>query len=192
MLVDNLMLKINAKLGGLNWIVMNFPLTTRQDMIMVMGADVTHPSPTCGNKDFKKSVAAVTASMSGDLMRYVAIVRQQERNKSEEYIADMEDIFHDLLLVIAPGDWVATFFSLPSSFIWASFWQKFGDINNTLPTKVIFYRDGVSEGQFDPVLAKELAAMQAACTKVRNGYEPGFTFIVVQKRHHIRFCPRDG
>ena len=79
---------------------MDFPVKRNNDLIMVMGADVTHPSPTGGNRDFQKSVAAVIASMSRDLMRYVAIVRQQERNKTEEYIADMEGIFYDLLKVI--------------------------------------------------------------------------------------------
>ncbi|VDL64861.1 unnamed protein product [Hymenolepis diminuta] len=64
--------------------------------------------------------------------------------------------------------------------------------NNTLPTKILFYRDGVSEGQFSSVVEKELSAMQRACTKLRPGYQPGFTFIIVQKRHHIRFLPTEG
>ncbi|VUZ41114.1 unnamed protein product, partial [Hymenolepis diminuta] len=64
--------------------------------------------------------------------------------------------------------------------------------NNTLPNKILFYRDGVSEGQFSSVVEKELSAMQRACTKLRPGYQPGFTFIIVQKRHHIRFLPTEG
>uniref|UniRef100_A0A8W8N385 Piwi domain-containing protein n=1 Tax=Magallana gigas TaxID=29159 RepID=A0A8W8N385_MAGGI len=57
------------------------------------------------------------------------------------------------------------------------------------PTRIIFYRDGVSEGQFQQVLQHELRAVREACMKLELGYQPGITFIVVQKRHHTRlFC----
>lgn len=39
------------------------------------------------------------------------------------------------------------------------------------------------------VLAHELRAVREACMKLEVGYQPGITFIVVQKRHHTRlFC----
>ena len=103
-IVDNLMLKINAKLGGLNWKVVDFPDRVAGGPLMVVGADVTHPGPTGENRDFNKSVAAVIASMSRDLMHYVAVVRQQEprkrgENTAREDIVDMEGIFRDLLNV---------------------------------------------------------------------------------------------
>jgi len=57
------------------------------------------------------------------------------------------------------------------------------------PTRIIFYRDGVSEGQFSHVLAHELRAVREACMKLEVDYQPGISFIVVQKRHHTRlFC----
>ena len=57
------------------------------------------------------------------------------------------------------------------------------------PMRIIMYRDGVSEGQFQPVLQHELAAIREACVKLEVDYMPGITFIVVQKRHHTRlFC----
>jgi len=57
------------------------------------------------------------------------------------------------------------------------------------PTRIIYYRDGVSEGQFATVLAHELRAIREACMKLEIGYQPGITFVVVQKRHHTRlFC----
>ena len=34
------------------------------------------------------------------------------------------------------------------------------------PEKLIYYRDGVSEGQFQDVLEKEITAIQRACTSV--------------------------
>ena len=61
--------------------------------------------------------------------------------------------------------------------------------------KIIFYRrydlinrfsDGVSEGQFQTVLSHELRAVREACIKLEPAYQPGISFIVVQKRHHTR------
>lgn len=57
------------------------------------------------------------------------------------------------------------------------------------PARIILYRDGVSEGQFANVLAHELMAVREACARLEASYQPGITFIVVQKRHHTRlFC----
>ncbi|KAM7532604.1 hypothetical protein Aperf_G00000131371 [Anoplocephala perfoliata] len=172
--MENLLLKINGKLGGLNWLLTGLSEKWGQEAPMVVGADVTHPDQTGGHGELKKSVAAVVASISLDLMRYVAVVRQQESkvgketNAAREYIDEMEDMFTDLL-------------------------KAFGRHNNDrLPTKIIIYRDGVSEGQFYPVLMSELASIQRACIGIRPDYEPGITFIVVQKRHHIRFNPIGG
>ena len=39
------------------------------------------------------------------------------------------------------------------------------------------------------VLSHELRAVREACMKLEIGYQPGITYIVVQKRHHTRlFC----
>ncbi|VDO08985.1 unnamed protein product [Rodentolepis nana] len=168
---SNILLKINGKLGGENWELDGMEGYWRNDIVMVVGADVTHPGPTKINA-LRKSIAAVVGSISPNYMKYVAVVKQQdyqindETPTAREYIDDMEGMFEQLL---------------------QAFYRK----NNTLPTKVIFYRDGVSEGQFDSVVVRELGAMQRACTNLRVGYQPGFTIIVVQKRHHIRFLPTE-
>ncbi|CAH8306468.1 unnamed protein product [Eruca vesicaria subsp. sativa] len=54
------------------------------------------------------------------------------------------------------------------------------------PLRIIFYRDGVSEGQFHQVLLYELDAIRKACASLEEGYQPPVTFVVVQKRHHTR------
>ncbi|RRT63235.1 hypothetical protein B296_00041851 [Ensete ventricosum] len=54
------------------------------------------------------------------------------------------------------------------------------------PQRIIFYRDGVSEGQFYQVLLYELDAIRKACASLEPNYQPPVTFIVVQKRHHTR------
>ena len=53
------------------------------------------------------------------------------------------------------------------------------------------YRDGVGEGQFKLVLAHEMKAIRDACMELEKDgtYQPGITFVCVQKRHHMRlFC----
>ena len=39
------------------------------------------------------------------------------------------------------------------------------------------------------MIYKEVTSIQAACKRLEDGYRPGITFVVVQKRHHTRlFC----
>jgi eukaryotic translation initiation factor 2C len=38
--------------------------------------------------------------------------------------------------------------------------NSFGQKNNIGPERIIFFRDGVSEGEFDQVAAKEIAAIK--------------------------------
>ena len=125
-----------------------------------MGADVTHPAP---GETRKPSIAAVTASMDRYASKYRADCSVQKHR--QEIIADLETMTKGLLI-------------------------EFYHATRAKPRRIIFYRDGVSEGQFDDVVLKEVAAIQRACKSLeREGYEPGITFIVVQKRHHTRlFC----
>lgn len=53
---------------------------------------------------------------------------------------------------------------------------------------------GVSEGQFDQVVAYEYEALRQACAEMGDPgakYAPPITFIVVQKRHQTRLFARD-
>ncbi|KAK0444183.1 Piwi-domain-containing protein [Armillaria borealis] len=56
----------------------------------------------------------------------------------------------------------------------------------TLPKRLIFFRDGVSEGEFKRVLDQELPLLQNACKDAGMNPPPKITFIVVGKRHHIK------
>lgn len=66
--------------------------------------------------------------------------------------------------------------------------------NGGLPEKVIFYRDGLGETQFQMALAVELANVVKGCALVAGKYNlkpPTVTYIIVQKRHHTRFYQQD-
>ena len=61
-----------------------------------------------------------------------------------------------------------------------------------LPEKIWYFRDGVSDGQFDQVNSIELRSIKAACAKVsvnQTEYNPKIIIIVCGKRHHTRFYP---
>uniref|UniRef100_A0A131XXA7 Putative eukaryotic translation initiation factor 2c n=1 Tax=Ixodes ricinus TaxID=34613 RepID=A0A131XXA7_IXORI len=173
MLVNNILQKVNAKLGGVNnTIPKSVKSVIFSKPVIVMGADVTHP----GAKEFNRpSIAAVVASTDPFAFRYITAFRIQKQNMEVkarvEIIEDMKNIAKELLL-------------------------GFYNANNQIrPHKILFYRDGVSESQFRQVLDHELAAIRAACVELEPGYEPGITFLTVQKRHHTRFMPenrRDG
>ena len=86
---------------------------------------------------------------------------------------------------------------------------EYKEKTHSQPTRIIFYRDGVSEGQFQQVhavvscladcyqtlyytiqvLEEELRAIQLACSSLNKSYRPGITMIIVQKRHHTRLFP---
>nr|XP_014354023.1 PREDICTED: protein argonaute-2 [Latimeria chalumnae] len=158
--LSNLCLKINVKLGGVNNILLpQGRPSVFQQPVIFLGADVTHPPAGDGKKP---SIAAVVGSMDAHPNRYCATVRVQQHR--QEIIQDLAAMVRELLI-------------------------QFYKSTRFKPTRIIFYRDGVSEGQFQQVLHHELLAIREACIKLEKDYQPGITFIVVQKRHHTRlFC----
>ncbi|RKO98098.1 hypothetical protein CXG81DRAFT_4267, partial [Caulochytrium protostelioides] len=159
--VSNLILKINAKLFGVN-VTMKLAqeLPELNEPTMIMGADVTHPPPGVTGG---MSLSALTCSVDAKYAQYRATYRRQPRARSE--------------MIQHLGEMAVELFTL------------FRQMNPRFPPrKILFYRDGVSEGQFDevafeeiPQLKKALAAMGWMNTKL--------TFITVMKRHHARFFP---
>ncbi|CDW59861.1 PAZ and DUF1785 and Piwi domain containing protei n [Trichuris trichiura] len=69
--------------------------------------------------------------------------------------------------------------------------RAFANPNDRKPSRIILFRDGVSEGEFRQVLREGLCALRAACRSLDKGYRPGITYVVVQKRHHARFMCKD-
>jgi len=61
---------------------------------------------------------------------------------------------------------------------------------NTYPTRVMYLRDGVAEGQFSKVREFEVSAIKDA-VQTLSGKVPAVTAIVVRKRNHTRLFPRD-
>ncbi|OQE61734.1 hypothetical protein PENNAL_c0278G04240, partial [Penicillium nalgiovense] len=62
------------------------------------------------------------------------------------------------------------------------------------PEHIVVYRDGVSEGQYDMVIEKELPLLKKACQNIYPASDtkkglPRMAIIVVGKRHNTRFYP---
>lgn len=197
--IANLLLKINAKMGGCNALLVDekneaLPLISDVPSIII-GADVSHPRV---GDDYSPSISAVAASMDWPhFSQYEAIVQTQRQREEvcENFFWEKEDeqgmkqtggIIKDLL-------------------------RSFAERHGCKPERIIFYRDGVSEGEFEAVLNSELEAVKKACEALgwgsrlhdgisgesqqkrhrSGGSMPKVTFIVVQKRHHTRFFPKD-
>ncbi|KRX24858.1 Protein argonaute-2 [Trichinella nelsoni] len=172
--LSNLCLKINVKLGGINNILLpSIRPKVFNEPVIFMGADITHPPAGDGGKP---SIAAVVGSMDAHPSRYSASVRMQyPRRVPDERTGRMKDErlerIEDLALMVKE--------------LLIQFYQS----TRFKPTRIILYRDGISEGQFYQVLQHELGAMREACIMLERGYQPGITYVAVQKRHHTRlFC----
>jgi eukaryotic translation initiation factor 2C len=59
----------------------------------------------------------------------------------------------------------------------------------TYPQRILYFRDGVAEGQFAKVKEVEVKAMKDAIASM-SGTVPTITAMVVRKRNHTRFFPR--
>lgn len=160
--ISNICLKVNAKLNGINHKLQTSAILTKSPgKVMVIGADVTHPSP-----DQRSIPSVVGVSASHDANAFCYNMRWRLQDPKTEIIKDFKNIVVHHLNV-------------------------FKEKNGEYPAIILYYRDGVSEGQFDQVMAIERRAMVDACRQVKQGYEKTvkMTVVVVQKRHHTRFFP---
>lgn len=161
---SNVALKVNAKLGGINHTVDDRALGwLKTAPTMVVGMDVTHPSP--GSATGTPSVAAVVASVDDTFAQFPVSLRAQLGG--QEMIEDLTEMMVERL-------------------------QEYRTANKALPKRIIIYRDGVSEGQYESVLEKEFRRKVVPSFKKVGGtskYEPKVTIVICGKRHHSRFYP---
>ncbi|KAG9122255.1 hypothetical protein FRC07_001456 [Ceratobasidium sp. 392] len=151
--LNNLVLKVHAKLGGTNFVPknMNWDCPT-----MVMGGDVSHPP---AGSQGHPSISAVVGSMEFYSCQYSA--RSNVQASREERIVDLQSMTESLI-------------------------RNFAENNgNTPPKHILFFRDGLSEGQFGTFGQQEIADMKKAFAKLN--INPALTFVCVAKRHHVRF-----
>jgi len=169
----NLLIKLNTKLGGTNHTLISRATVKPGSGLfqdppaslswlfdkpcMLVGIDVSHAEPGSD----RESMAAVVASMDGRASQYVAHLSAQ--NCRVEMVHALTDAMMSLL---------------------TSFKERNG---GKMPAHIIIFRDGVSDGQFDQVIEKELPAVKSALELM--GYMSGsvrIAIVICQKGHHTR------
>ncbi|PAV23570.1 argonaute [Pyrrhoderma noxium] len=154
--INNIIAKINPKLGGVNTVprihIPGCEWLTNGDT-MVVGADVTHASPGVR----RPSVASLVASYDRSAAQYSPAYSVQEPRT--EIISQLEDMLYSSI----------------------RYFNR--------------YRDGVSEGELHRVIDQEISKIKKTFMRISSetgrDVNPKLTFIVVGKRHHIRFFPKD-
>ncbi|KAH9946209.1 Piwi domain-containing protein, partial [Epithele typhae] len=175
---NNVALKINTRLRGVNSTVKSV-----QDLLrlnMVIGADVGHPGAGVSNRP---SVAGLVAMVGVSPSDMTAISTVQEPRI--EIIQEMKVMM--IYLTTARSACIEKV-------------AKASDRNPVYedPPKVIwFFRDGVSEGEYEAVAAQEIVQVKGSSIaleaftelKIPESLKPKIVYVIVGKRHHIRFFP---
>ncbi|KAF8514872.1 argonaute-like protein [Hysterangium stoloniferum] len=170
---NNLALKLNTKLGGINSIpAKNAPImkVLSQVPTMIIGADVSHAAPDSD----RPSVTGLVSSVDQYFSRYVASTKIQTAR--QEIISELGDMANRVSRNVSFSTGAC-----PSRGTEA--------VHTALP--IISCRDGVSEGQFEAVGKDELNEIKSI-ERQFGGTPPVITFIIVGKKHHVRFFPKDA
>ncbi|KAL1857831.1 Protein argonaute [Paecilomyces lecythidis] len=163
--VSNVLMKVNAKLGGTTArAISKTPDCGVRSGSLIIGADVSHSSPG----SWAPSMAAVSVCADPYGARYWGAC--------ETNMERVEMITHsNLHTMLKPliREWMMT-------------------VNKgRLPDHVYYFRDGVSDGQYQQVLMDEVPHIKALLGLIAEGTWNGkFTVVICSKRHHIRAFPR--
>nr|AJA90764.1 Argonaute 4 [Ephedra trifurca] len=173
----NVALKINAKIGGLNIVLQiermrKLPVISEHPTIII-GMDVSHGMTSHADAT---SIAAVVSSVEWPkISKYRAETRTQSRKT---------EMIESLYKCNLDGKDEGMIRNLLVEFYQSSGKRK--------PDKMIIFRDGVSESQFDQVLNIELSSVVKACFHLEEDYRPSITLIIAQKNHHAKLFPANG
>lgn len=141
---------------------------------MILGIDVTHP----GSAAMKgaPSVAAVVGSVDDEFAQWPAslhannVVQGDGKKESNERVVDLKDMVYARLL-------------------------DYHSRNGKAPNKLIVFRDGLSEGQFEMCRTMELPRIRDAARlllqqfRIPENEMPPIILICAVKRHNTRLFP---
>lgn len=164
---SNVALKVNAKLGGTTSRTSSTTLPkllapgTQNKITAIMGADVSHAAPGAN----QASLAAMTLNMDQNFSKYLA--RCQTNGYRVEMIQtkNIDTCLKDLFKLFMVAH------------------------NGRLPDRLLYMRDGVSEGQYPQVLDYEVKDIKRLLQVIQPNAKCDITVVIAAKRHHIRFFP---
>ena len=164
---SNICMKVNAKLGGSTsrtdppWKGAGPTYFPANRPTMMIGVDVSHAAPGANTA----SVAAMTMNCDADANRFVAVCETNGYRTEMITPNNMQNMFSQLINHWKPN-------------------------HGGPPAHIMYFRDGVAEGQFAQVMDIEIDEIRRFFAS-KNLY-PKFTVIVATKRHHIRLFPPSG
>jgi eukaryotic translation initiation factor 2C len=176
----NILLKLNAKLGGINHVprpAEDLPNDDgRHDLswalnwpCMLIGIDVNYPEAQSQGS----SVSAVVGSMDKSGGKFAAAIGKQDKRTDKEI---QKTSLRDGVLKLL---------------------RSFKERNGETPREMVIFRDGVSEGEFESV-NNEVSNIEEAfqddslqMTK-ENQAKPKLTVLTTQKGHHTRLYYLEG
>ncbi|OLL23587.1 Protein argonaute [Neolecta irregularis DAH-3] len=157
--IGNVMMKVNKKLGGINW-----RIDQEDHALSKINASIVLGGDVChaAPGSLMPSLATLTSSMDRAAANYTGQGRSQ--GNRIEIIQDLQSMITNAFKI---------------------FYHNTGE----KPMNILYFRDGVSEGQYSQVKAIELKAIKAACFDLQPDWKPSILICVVTKRHHTRFFP---
>ncbi|KAK5082233.1 hypothetical protein LTR05_007377 [Lithohypha guttulata] len=186
-LVGNLMLKPNVKIheSNVNHSISSLGADQNRPKLlskrtMIVGLDVTHAG--AGAMKEAPSIAAMVVNRNGDFAQWPACLKLnpvidgtnnlgQKCRKANENVEDAGEMLKDRLRC----------------------WRKHNE--QQWPERIIVYRDGLSESQFENCKNGEIQKMRSALYREAqtSGVEcPKILVICTVKRHHVRFLAKDS
>lgn len=161
----NVCMKINVKLGGQNATVA-LPGRFANSGVMIVGADVTHPSPSqLRMVPPPPSIAALTGTFDSDCVRYTAVSSPQQSTQESISAGASMSVFVRMLETLT---------------------KRFSERNGSRhPPMVVYFRDGVSDSQIPELLDGEVKLIKEHIAT----FHGKLTVVLAQKRHHTRFFP---
>ncbi|KAF8919662.1 Piwi domain-containing protein [Mucidula mucida] len=164
----NVAIKINARLGGSNHIIKS-PAFNEISRAPFMIMGADVSHNSPGS--LRPSISSLVWSHDPDATQYVAFSAVQ--SPRTEGLVNLKNMAKTAI-------------------------KQFGEKVRNAPSTIIFYRDGISEGELDAVGKHEVGLLQTAVDEVwvEKGLgslpKPKITFLVVGKRHHMVFFGQDA
>lgn len=133
---------------------------------LIIAADVAHPKPGQPGAETADSIASVCVSLDPNANKYLAQVALQ--GARQEVITSLRDAALRGMQAFQQGN------------------------GGAKPVRILFLRDGVSDGQFSQVLEDEVPLLRAAYRDAFGGADqPPITVVTCQKNHNMRFFGQD-
>eukprot|EP01054_Gregarina_sp_Poly1_P002690 Gregarina_sp_Poly_1__2689@NODE_173_length_12050_cov_429_537511_g154_i0_p2_GENE_NODE_173_length_12050_cov_429_537511_g154_i0NODE_173_length_12050_cov_429_537511_g154_i0_p2_ORF_typecomplete_len991_score140_34Piwi/PF02171_17/1_1e67PAZ/PF02170_22/3_4e14ArgoMid/PF16487_5/4_9e08ArgoN/PF16486_5/1_9e07ArgoL2/PF16488_5/5_4e06FTA4/PF13093_6/1_4FTA4/PF13093_6/85Imm30/PF15565_6/0_66Imm30/PF15565_6/1_3e03_NODE_173_length_12050_cov_429_537511_g154_i0895311925 len=172
--LGNILSKINQKLGGVNQRLYHekcISQTFKQilgtgNQCCILGADISRPAanaaPTGARRLQLPSLAAMVASIDAEACKFIHSMRAQVG--SSDIMTEFRNMLDSILrrrATICAGQW---------------------------PKRIIYLRDGVSDGEFKDVVENEVDSIRTIYAQHKQN-PPLILAVAVRRKHQTRFFP---